>query len=149
MLLHEVFTRVLPWAWNKEESRSGYAEANFGVGNQRYTVTFMEYVGYDEPTEQGDVPGWVVDFGLDTDDYDKRFGINRAGNATTVFATVIDIITDFINQHSGSLDLHFSADEPSRRSLYRAMIKRMGLEKYTSVCGINVEQYTVRIRKKG
>ena len=52
-----------------------------------------------------------------------QIGLTRIGNAQQVLATVLDIVTDYVNKHQPNM-IYFSAYEPSRIKAYMSMAKR-------------------------
>jgi hypothetical protein len=53
------------------------------------------------------------------------FGVTGTGNSSTVFSTVVDIMKNFLHHYPNVTGLSFSANEPSRKKLYRHMISRL------------------------
>lgn len=145
MLLSELFDQPAPWSWNDDDDRMlGEYQANFSVGGSNYYVIFSEY------EMGGEYPTYSVEFGRKPDDRSiSRHGVTNTGHAPAVFATVLDTIVRFIRAQEPNINLHFSAKEESRASLYRAIIKRLGLSKATTEKGsLTAVNFTVRIRRK-
>lgn len=95
--------------------------STFVVGNQKYA--FHAYSGnYDR--------GWEITFQNETSI--DHYGITGTGNAHRVFAMVSDSMNQFIEQAKPEA-FHFSAAEPSRVSLYNAMVPRIEKQGYKFV----------------
>lgn len=66
---------------------------------------------------------WDVSFSLGTEKTGSTFGISKTGNEFEVFATVKDILKEFISRYDPQY-IKFTADEPSRIKLYGTMLKK-------------------------
>lgn len=104
-----------------------YVSAQFTVGD-------VTYIFDAQPLEQDDMPpnSWGIAFkkkqkrdpGVSRDVMSKdSFGITGDGNSAQVFGNVISIMKEFL-KHERVGALYFSAEEPSRVKLYRALAKR-------------------------
>jgi hypothetical protein len=141
--LTELFRAGQAWEWGHTSSEE--AVANFKVGD----VTYRFYAYEDNPRE------WTITFRfLDSDksqDVQSKpygYGITGSGNSAKVFSTVIDIMRDFLSRYESKFDsIILSADEPSRKSLYMAMIKRLlpGWKVETSGYDIRVSKPDTRL----
>lgn len=60
----------------------------------------------------------------DSDDWDRGWGITGTGNAFKVFATLTEIIREFVEQKQPEY-ITFSAKEPSRQRLYNRWSKTL------------------------
>lgn len=116
MLLNELFSSALPWEWEYIDIAGGEARATFSTNDTPYYIAFYHMTGKTH---------WIVEFGVEGMPTSKGTGITGSGQASMVLATVIDCIRDFVKQ-AKPVELSFSATEPSRQSLYRTMIRRLG-----------------------
>ena len=91
---------------------------NTEVVSAEFKVNNVEYVWY--ATQTMDPETWDIEF----QDTESGYGITGKGNATVVFSTVLDIM-DFFIRRVVATRLIFSAEEPSRKKLYAAIIKRL------------------------
>lgn len=108
----EGFDSAVPF---KELTNDSY---DFEVGGKGYLVDFI-------PKTIGKINKTSVDFSTYDDEGDITYSIIGTGNARTVLATVMAAIKEYMkNKRIHMID--FTADEPSRRSLYRVMAKRLG-----------------------
>lgn len=115
MLICELFSKPLEWSWT---SRSDTLwTARFEVDGIDYQVYFT----YDN--ESQDYPTWEVEFAALDDRINNPYGVSGTGHASTVFATVLDIIKDFKSTHKEFIT--FTADEPSRKKLYTSLVKKL------------------------
>jgi hypothetical protein len=145
VVLAELFSQPASWSWNDEEDYApGEYQAGFSVGGSNYYISFLEY------DMGGEYPTYSVEFGRKPDSRsNSRHGITNTGHAPVIFATVLDSIAKFIKSREPNMNLFFSADEESRISLYRAIIRRLGLSKVTTERGsLTTVEFTVRIRRK-
>jgi hypothetical protein len=111
--LSELYDRPEPFVWiNRPHSNAEVVSAEFKVND-------TEYVWY--ATQNMEEPkSWDIEF----QDTVLGYGITGKGNAAVVMSTVLDIM-DFFIRRVGATKLTFSADEPSRKKLYSAIIKRL------------------------
>jgi hypothetical protein len=115
--LNELLKEPVEWEWdNTGPSR---ATAHFQVGEYPYR--------WSATLDDAALKSWIIMFKVDgTKVKSHEYSILGIGNAPTVFSTVVDILVDFTNQYKGMVDrLVFSADETSRKKLYRHIIKRV------------------------
>lgn len=126
MKSHEFITELfknpkISWEW--KILKNSDARADFTVGDIDYS--FVAYAH-----DPSNPESWEIEFRNNTSVKDtgfpNRFGITGTGNSAIVLSTVVDIMRSFLSIYRGQIDnLIFSADEPSRRSLYTRMIKSM------------------------
>jgi hypothetical protein len=112
----ELFDNKAGWKWTRSSDHE--TTADFSIGDAFYQVGFgiVAHDGY------GNNPTWEVAF----EDSDGDFNLTGNGNAFAVFATVADIILDFIKKAT-PYKLQFSAStkEPSRVTVYRKMASKL------------------------
>ncbi len=118
MLINELFDQ--PTKWEVREQRPDYFDAKFTIGKIPYIMRMSSYLDSAgnvlQPSE------WNVEFYADLDMPSReRYGILKTGNQMQVFATVVDIMREFIKNYKPD-ELTFSANEPSRNKLYKRMI---------------------------
>lgn len=118
--LSEVFDRPYPFSL----SRSGARKRNYRFK----TDAGLEYV---VSIELEDEAYWQVDFKQLGGPSGSKVGITGSGDAIRVFATVIEIIRDWVGRENPSL-FYFSSvsNEPSRTRLYNTMINSLSLPGY-------------------
>lgn len=115
MRINELFTnRSVPWKW--EQNKPSLAVAHFVVKGQAYEFFAAAEDYYSEE--------WIVSFRAEDKGY-AGYNITGTGNSVIVMATVVDILREFLKSRSAISTLEFSADEPSRQSLYTKMVKRL------------------------
>jgi len=108
----ELFHSPAPFKWlNRPGPGIEVVSAEFKVNN-------VEYVWY--ATQSIEPESWEIEF----QDTERGYGITGKGNAAVVFSTVLDIM-DFFIRRAAVTRLVFSAEEPSRKKLYSAIIKRL------------------------
>ena len=114
MRIDELFQGQKNWEWLFRGSEE--VQAKFVVGGIEYRYLAYEYK-----------PGlWTIDFSTRSEQHkDKPYGITGTGNSAEVFSTVVDITRNFLKQYPKVERLNFSADEPSRQSLYTKMAHRL------------------------
>ena len=112
MNITELFHSPARFKWlNSPSPNTEVVTAEFKVDN-------AEYVWY--ATQTMDPETWDIEF----QDTESGYGITGKGNAAVVFSTVLDIM-DFFIRRVVATRLIFSAEEPSRKKLYAAIIKRL------------------------
>jgi len=125
--LNELFDKPVDWHWDEKEN--GFLSASFMIGQARYVVLLTnEPIYHNDTGEYVDDNVWDVEFQDPT--ANNPHGITGKGNATTVFATVISILTKF-KYDNLQATLKFTAKEPSRQKLYNRLIgtlQQMGLK---------------------
>lgn len=106
--VHELFSKPAEWRWL--EKSAGLWQAEFAIDKRNYTVSCAG------------ARSISIQFALDG--YGQ--GITNTGNAVLVFATVLDIISDFLKQRKPE-EFSFGAklNQPSRVKLYRRMAKEI------------------------
>lgn len=118
MIIAELFEPGKQWQWSFTGSEE--AVAVFHVGEVPYKFYAYAEIGH---------PGyWNVEFsnatrGRPMGRYAK-FGLTGTGNSAEVMSTIADIMREFLKKYKVTT-LLFTADEPSRKSLYFRMIKRL------------------------
>jgi hypothetical protein len=108
MLLNELFNQ--PTKWDYITNDKTIVEAKFFINDMRYTFAAR--------TVDTDTM-WEVEFTIGLPD---SFGKSGTGHQQQVFATVFDIMKDFIKQHSPEV-MVMTAEEPNRMKLYLRMFK--------------------------
>jgi hypothetical protein len=116
MRINELFTReAAPWRWEKDTISK--ASTSFVVNDTNYK--FIAYV-VEDPLRKWNIQFFAVD-----GNYNVRVGITGTGSSATVMSTVVDIMKSFLSSRPEIESIEFSADEPSRQSLYAKMVKRL------------------------
>ena len=131
MYLIELYQQSVPWKWT-DFSDPEAKTASFLIDEQEYEVLFQLYDG----------TTWSVEFQLMDPDATPGFRrgtqqITGTRNAYQVFATVVDIMSDFLKKVQPE-HLTLQAEEPSRKRLYDKMANKMvppGYELETNVAG--------------
>lgn len=116
MILSELFNTSTAWKWIQQTPNRWAASVS--IAGDRYSVNFWKTM---DPV-QGLV--WEVGFSLMNDDHLGTIDIVGGKAAPQIFSVVIEIIRAFAANHRGKL-LMFTAEEPSRVSLYRKLVKRL------------------------
>jgi hypothetical protein len=114
----ELFEPGKNWEWSFKGSEE--AVADFHVGEIPY-----QFYAYRPSADQ---MAWDVEFKNAARGKDRasKFGLTGTGNSAEVMSTVTDIMRAFLKEYQGRVtSLTFTAKEPSRRSLYARMIKRL------------------------
>lgn len=118
-IITELFNKsTVPWKCTS--SNAIEYEAEFTVGELPYQFSAFT----------GGRGNWVVEFSIESTYSDNnnisQYGINDTGNAAIVMSTVVDIMRDFIKQHSDDMvRLEFTSYEQSRSDLYVRMVRRL------------------------
>jgi hypothetical protein len=110
MLLNELFKQ--PVGWKYTTNAPNIVEARFYIGGLGFT-----FVARTVDTDKM----WEVEFTIGLPD---SFGKSGTGHQQQVFATVFDIMKDFIKQHSPEI-IVMTAQEPNRMKLYLRMFKTL------------------------
>ena len=122
-LLNESLDKPFDWHWEKKTER--YAEARFHTdggqkGEVNFAIKLKSYMGDPNPDMAGIAEIlFEIDFGFD---------ISGKGEAFRIFATVKDIILDYIKyMKSNKLfkGISFTAKEASRKKLYDVLSKKV------------------------
>ena len=111
MKLLELFDTPAKWRFTDNSETDAVVE--FEVNGVQYVLTLWTI---------GQYGNWGVEFENLSVAPDNRFGITGQGNASTVFATVCDILKNFKSRRD-VYTMGFMAEEPNRRSLYKRIIK--------------------------
>lgn len=116
MRINELFTReAAPWRWEKDTISKAWA--SFVVNDTNYK--FVAYI-VEDPLRKWNIQFFAVD-----GNYNVRVGITGTGSSATVMSTVVDIMRNFLSSRPEIESIEFSADEPSRQSLYAKMVQRL------------------------
>lgn len=123
MHLYEVFESPYEYEW--EDSGDTYAQATFFADDKSFVEVeiskeFNEYMPEDT---------WMVEFHRsnphgDMERHVKTADVSNQGDAYKIFATVGEIMKEFVRRNSPNA-LWFTAAEPSRRMLYKRMLPRL------------------------
>ena len=120
--IQESLERAVPWKWQFNDDDASWA--NFTVGGLYYTVTF-DVTNW----EKRKPILWELQFRISLADLQARYDTDKSGydilnsgHAFEVFATVIEIIRDFIKRRK-PVAIEFSAHEASRQKLYARFAK--------------------------
>jgi hypothetical protein len=122
-ILTEGFDKPFKWKWDWRGSLGSDAEFETDDGLE-YTVVFTRYGG---PVWERVGMIWTVEFKIKDffkHGYSDPWAITGSGSAFRVFATVIDIMKDFLKSEKPDVVM-FTAVESSRKELYRVMMKRV------------------------
>ena len=119
MLLREVFSKVEPFSW-VEQSPEAH-EAEFMVGEGFYRVTFLLIKQKWYKSDFWNAQFVMVNGKTRDADGNVGFGIEKTGNASTVFGTVFQIMKEFIENAKPSV-IRFEAKEANRQKLYAKML---------------------------
>ena len=124
MQAQEFITELLdqPADWSWQTQTNDHAVASFQVKNIPMEVVFLLIPIYDEHGELRFMDVWDVEF-KDLEDLNP-YGITGkfGSDSKTVFATVIDILRNFKQQHKDAT-LKFTAEEPNRQKLYSRFVR--------------------------
>ena len=116
--LDELFQPNKDWYWQFKGSEEVFA--SFEIGDIEYLWS-AKVENIRNPTR------WTLSFQKTGEDSStKSFGLTGSGNSTEVMSTVTDITRAFLKEYGDKvLELEFSAEESSRKSLYARMVKRL------------------------
>lgn len=116
----ELLDKPANWSWHIQTN--DHAVAHFEVNNINMEVVFLLIPIYDEHGELRFMDVWDVEF-KDPEE-DNPYGITGkfGSESKTVFATVIDILRNFKQQHKDAT-LKFTAEEPNRQKLYNRFMR--------------------------
>lgn len=109
--LLELFDQKAEYSWLNSGMRS---VATFTVDDVVYRVSFISR--YDPSANE------EVEIFFKGDD---KTSITNTGNAFTVFATVIDIILQYVRKHNSPTFYFSSENEPSRLKLYDRLVNNL------------------------
>lgn len=115
MRFFELFSKPVTWHWDVQSKDSWIAI--FYINNIEYQVFFS----YDDYSQ--DYPVWNVEFAAYGEKVQDPYSITGTGYSSYVFGTVIDIVKQFKSTHKEFLT--FTAEEPSRKKLYTALVKKL------------------------
>jgi hypothetical protein len=131
LMLNEGFDKPVRWQWkNRTDSRM---VATFSISSDLPKVKYgdydeVEYWTWDyfiEFTKHGgEQEKWVMLFGLINSPSGDAFIRTGLGNEFKVFATVIDVLKDFLKVESPTAVM-FTSDTKDRTRLYGMMLKRL------------------------
>ena len=139
MRLDELLNNPLPWT--ETDVSDDYVEYMFSVEDLgMYMVSFSD-VGADDGT-------WELSFALYDNDQGRAQNtiVGTGGKELQVFATVKDILQDFMQSHSSGVEyIEFSSKEPSRTKLYRRLARMLGHAEETYHSEGGFTQFRVKI----
>lgn len=119
MLLHEVFNQPVQWKWEKKQQLEWYAV--FQVGPIVYDFDAKRMF----ESENQPMNAWSILFGPQEEkDSQVRYKVLNTGNQQQVFATVVDILKDFIKTRDPNI-LVLDAEEENRNRLYNRMLRTL------------------------
>lgn len=116
MLLREILDEPYEWKWHRKggyEWLATFAKPPKEGQGPRREDSYIVQIEMDE------VGVWEIAFG----DAAGRQGITKSGDSFKIFATVLDIVKDFVKTNKPEW-IRFSAKEMSRDRLYRSLVKR-------------------------
>lgn len=122
MKLYEVLNEVIPFHLDQNAPR--FKQYSFEIGPLRYIVEINRLTTPEQEYH------WIFSFMLENT---KSVEITNTGNQFQVFATVIEIIKDFLELNSKKMDtITFTAanSEPSRVRLYKKLASKFILPGY-------------------
>ena len=124
MLITELFDNPAEWILDMEDHRS--ANYTFSIDEINYDVDFSR-----SPARLDNLEIYNVNFSIVESTGANNFDIANTGNQYEVFATVMEIMKDFIKDRNvNAVVFSAAASEPSRISLYTKMmpkLKRIGM----------------------
>lgn len=118
-IITELFNQsTVPFKWS--DHTADCATATFTVGKIPYKFLAARSSSKD----------WDVLFMIDPDyaanHQIAKYGVTGTGNSTTIMATVVNIIKEFLEDYLDEIQvLEFSAAELSRQKLYARMVQRL------------------------
>ena len=115
MIIFELFNKIADWKWIANDP--AYVRATFKVNDLQYAIHCIKEITYIKNSI------WDIAFGLNTF-HGPKYNITHTGNEYIVFATIVDIIKEFIVDHNPDV-ITFSAEEPNRLALYRRMVNTL------------------------
>lgn len=118
----EIFTETLRQSYDyivSQDSKEDYTASFMADNAIKYTVKIRE-IDYNEVEIEFSAYGHLTP----NDDVDLSSGITNTGKAFPVFATVIAIIKDYVRKYDPKV-IEFTAKEPSRVKLYRALVQKI------------------------
>jgi len=132
MLLSELFNPRAGAPYELQYADDAYS-TEFKVGDIQYKMVIQRAAA--EPASMWDIEFWTANVKRPTStSYDqqefaeytrKTHGISGTGNAATVFATVVNVVRNAMQQ-IGHIDvLTFTAREANRQSLYARIVKTL------------------------
>jgi len=109
------------WKW---EFRGKY------TASAVFTVEGIPYKFHASTEPDPDIYGiWDIEFTIETPrppGRSVRYNLSGTGNSAAVMGTIVDIMRAFLIKYKDNIGaLQFSADEVSRKSLYKRMIQRL------------------------
>jgi hypothetical protein len=123
MLLYEVFDQ--PDEWKVTDHQDDFLEVVFTIGSIGYT--FRASAVHDNEGDMIQPPHFDIEFYAQVPSEknpDKSYGVTRTGNQQRLFATVVDIMREFIKEYNPDV-ISLSAKEPSRMKLYQRMLSTL------------------------
>jgi len=121
-IITEIFDKPVKWKLD------GYPiEIDDGEIIKTYSFEIPPYMYYVELTQIDDTKLTIV-FEIVLPNGETTYNITKTGNEIRVFATVLDIIKNFIKEYSDVKEIGFTAEkhgsDNSRVSLYKRFIKK-------------------------
>jgi hypothetical protein len=142
MLLREVFNKVLPWEWDKKNTDKNMVAYFSMADGSEYNVEFngAQFLN-----------SWDVEFGRSEDSREApKANITGTGDQYAVFATVIDIIREFMVQvDPDKITFYAENREPSRVKLYDKMVKMFPTGEYDIEISHDSKVTHYKVTKKG
>ena len=136
MKLLEVLNKPAEWKWFKTSSRQW--TALFIIDNNKYVFQ----------AETSDMESWQITFEI-RGTGGKPHDISKTGNEFKVFATVADILNEYLKKVEPEI-FWFTAKEPSRAKLYDRFAKLIVRKhrKYKAVSSVNNNKKFYEFEKK-
>ena len=123
MLLNEILDRPYPWKWHRKDNREWWGtfakEPAPGEKIKHEDLYTVQIESIDDPSVRSQPAVWEISFS----DGAGRQGVTKTGNEFKVFATIMDIVKDFLKNKKPEY-VNFSGKEASRDKLYRRMIQK-------------------------
>ena len=136
MKLLEVLNKPAEWKWFKTSSREW--KALFTIDDNKYVFK----------AETSDMERWQITFEI-RGAGGKPHDISKTGNEFKVFATVAEILNEYLKKVKPSV-FWFTAKEPSRAKLYDRFAKLIVRkhQKYKAVSSVNNNKKFYEFEKK-
>ncbi len=136
MKLTEILNKPAEWKWFKTSSREW--KALFIIGDNKYVFK----------AETSDMERWQITFEI-RGTGGKPHDISKTGNEFKVFATVAEILNEYLKKVKPSV-FWFTAKEPSRAKLYDRFAKLIvrNHRKYKAVSNVKYNKKFYEFEKK-
>lgn len=129
--LIETMSQVAPHNW--EYTDNSDARATFNVGDVEYFVLF----GSDEDTPTK----WDIVFDINNrPTTDEKYSTSNTGNASLVFSTVLQLVTEFVKLYPNVHTITFTAKEQSRQKFY---------DRWAPLVARRIGNWNIRILQRG